>query len=111
MKLINSTNVTEGVTFSAGYSNDCSVMIVHAKPPTVPPNEKSHYHTKDSEYFYILKGELELLVNDKKITVSVGQCLVAEPKEIHKIVGLKNGTEYMVIRTNFLPGEKVIVKS
>lgn len=109
MKLINSTKVTEGVAFSAGYSNNCSVMIVHAKPPRVPPNEKLHFHTKDSEYFHVLKGELEVLLNNEKILVTEGQCLMAEPKETHKIVGIKKGTEYMVIRTNIFPGEKVIV--
>ncbi|MFC1790056.1 cupin domain-containing protein [Patescibacteria group bacterium] len=108
MKLLNSTPIARGISYSAGYSNGCSVVIVHAKPET-GSRGKLHYHTKDSEYFYVLHGELILEVEGKKIKVKKGECLETEPGEKHKVTSFEKNTEYIVVRTNLLPGEKVIL--
>ena len=107
MKLLKSTPIAKGITYSAGYDKDCSVMIVHTKP-TAAPSEKFHYHTKDSEYFYVLLGKLELDVEGKRICIKKGECLEAQPGEKHNIISLEKDTEYIVVRTNLLPGEKVL---
>ena len=61
MKLLDSTPITKGISYSTGYSKGCSVTIVHAKlTPTTVPDKQPHYHTKDSEYFYVLKGEITI---------------------------------------------------
>jgi mannose-6-phosphate isomerase-like protein (cupin superfamily) len=105
MKLIGSTEFAPGVSFSAGYTHGCSVMIVHAKPNKAP-DEKPHCHSQDSEYFHILKGELRIEVDGRKVVIHPDQCLETEPGEKHKILSFKPGTEYIVVRTNRLPGEK-----
>lgn len=111
MKLLDSSPIAKGVSYSAGYTKGCSVMIVHAKPETATiPSEKLHYHSKDSEYFYVLWGELEIIVEGKSVAVKKGKCLETEPGEKHKIVSLRKGTEYIVVRTNLFPGEKVVVE-
>lgn len=110
MKLINSSPIKEGLTFSAGYTHGCSVSIIHGKPKTVPEIERYHYHSKDSEYFYVVQGALTVNVNGKNVLINKGQCLETEPLEKHKIVGLDEGTEYLIIRTNILPAEKTIVE-
>lgn len=110
MKLINSTKITDGISFSAGYTHGCSVMIVHGKPKEIPEKEKTHYHSKDSEYFYVLEGTLTVNVAGKDISISKGQCLETEPMELHKIVGISENVEYIIVRTNFLPAEKVVVE-
>jgi len=108
MRLLRSTQIVQGVSYSAGYSNGASVTIVHAKPSS-KLNEKLHFHSKDFEYFYVIKGELGITVENKIITVKKGTCLETKPREIHKIVSIKKGTEYIVIRTNTLPGEKITI--
>lgn len=107
MKVLSSTPIAKGISYSAGYTKGCSIMIVHAKP-TITPKEKLHYHTKDSEYFYVLQGELKVNVGGKRTSIKKGECLEAQPGEKHKIISLKKDTEYIVVRTNLLPGEKVL---
>jgi mannose-6-phosphate isomerase-like protein (cupin superfamily) len=97
------------MTFTAGYSTDSSIILVHAKPTTLL-NEKLHYHSKDSEYFYVLHGCLTLEVEGKTIEVKEKMCLETAPKEKHKIISFISGTEYIVVRTNLLPGEKEFVE-
>jgi len=80
MKLLNSTPITKGITFSVGYTKGCSVTMVHAKP-TALPTEKPHYHSRDSEYFYVLRGSLKIDVEKKIIDVKEGMCLETQPKE------------------------------
>ena len=108
MKLIESTKVTEGISYSAGYSHNCSIMIVHGKPKKIPDIEKFHYHTEDSEYYYVLKGKMTINVKGEDIEVMETQCLEVEPKETHKIISISDNVEYIIVRTNNLPGEKVI---
>ena len=107
---MNSTEVTEGISYSAGYTHGCSVMMVHGKPKVIPEKEKLHYHYKDSECFYVLEGTLTINVNGKDIIIEKGQCLETEPLEKHKIVGLSGNCEYMIVRTNILPAEKVVIE-
>lgn len=110
MKLLNSTPVTQGIRYSAGYTHGCSVTIVHGNPKVIPDKEKLHYHTKDSEYFYVLEGTLTVNVAGQDILIAKGQCLEAEPMEIHKIVKLGLNAEYIIVRTNVLPSEKVVIE-
>lgn len=110
MQLLNPTPITPGVVFLAGYDKGCSITLVHAKPLGVPSGEKLHFHTQDSEYFFVIHGAIKVLVEGEIIEVTANKCLETQPKEKHKIISVENNTEYLVIRTNTLPGEKVTLE-
>lgn len=72
MKLMNSIQVAESISYSAGYTHGCSIMMVRRKHKIIPEKEKLHYHYKDSEHFYVLDGALTINVNGKDIIVEKG---------------------------------------
>ena len=110
MKFLESTQIAPGISYSAGYTHNCSIMIVHGNPKEIPTIEKYHYHSEDSEYYYVLKGTLHVDVAGQEIKIEQKQCLEVEPKEIHKITKISDDVEYIIVRTNILPGEKIIVE-
>jgi mannose-6-phosphate isomerase-like protein (cupin superfamily) len=110
MQLFDPTPISPGVVYFAGYDKGCSITLVHAKPKGIPSNEKLHYHTQDSEYFFVIHGAIKVIVDSKEIEVSANKCLETQPKEKHKIVSVGKAAEYLVIRTSISPGEKVILE-
>jgi mannose-6-phosphate isomerase-like protein (cupin superfamily) len=110
MQLFNPTPVSPGIVYFAGYDKGCSITLVHAKPSEVSSKEKLHYHTQDSEYFFVIHGAIKVLVDGKEVDVTADKCLETQPKEKHKIVSIEKGTEYVVVRTSILPGEKVVLE-
>lgn len=110
MQLFNPVPITPGVVYFAGYDKGCSITLVHAKPHGVPKGEKLHFHTQDSEYFFVIHGAIRVLVEDKEVEVTSDKCLETQPKEKHKIVSVEKDTEYVVVRTSILPGEKVVLE-
>lgn len=99
----------EGVTYSAGYTQGCSLTLMHIRSSKKNLNDKLHYHSKDSEYYYVLHGKLEILIDGKKVIIKKGECLETEPNEKHRVLKIPEGTEYIVARTNLIPGEKILV--
>lgn len=110
MQIYDSTAISPGIVYYAGYSAGSPLTIVHAKPEGVPPIDKLHLHTKDTEYYLVLRGSMEILINDKVIKVTKDKCLETFPNEKHKIVSYEENTEYIVIRTNLIPGDKVVLE-
>jgi mannose-6-phosphate isomerase-like protein (cupin superfamily) len=106
MHLYDPTPISPGIVFYAGYDKGCSITLVHAKLQSASSSEKLHFHTQDSEYFFVIHGTIVVLVEGKEIMVTANKCLETQPKEKHKIISIEKNTEYMVIRTSILPGEK-----
>jgi quercetin dioxygenase-like cupin family protein len=52
---------------------------------TIPPQTKQrkHYHTKQTEVFYILSGESEVGVNGQVYNAVSGDAFICSPNEIH----------------------------
>jgi len=52
---------------------------------TLKPGQsvESHKHDTMFEVFYVQSGRADFLVNDKKITLSAGDCITIEPGEMH----------------------------
>ncbi|NJB83408.1 cupin domain-containing protein [Wenyingzhuangia aestuarii] len=53
---------------------------------TFKPSQKvtAHQHNTMYEVFYIQKGTIDFIINNKKVTATVGDCITIEPKEIHE---------------------------
>lgn len=51
----------------------------------IPPNTKqrSHYHDKQTEVWYILQGEAYFYLNNIEYFVKPGDALIGSPKEAH----------------------------
>jgi quercetin dioxygenase-like cupin family protein len=46
---------------------------------------QAHYHNVMEENFYILEGKVDIVVDGKKNTLSVGDFIHIEPKEVHYV--------------------------
>lgn len=53
----------------------------------MPPETKEdiHYHTKASQFFFIIKGEAVFHTDSQEITVSAQEGIIIEPQTIHFI--------------------------
>ena len=109
MRILGPKSIFPGIVYFAGYDNNCPFTLVHAVSPALTEAEKLHYHSQDTEYFLVLHGKIKVEVEGNVIEVNANACLETLPKEKHKIVFIDENTEYLVVRTNTLPGEKVIV--
>lgn len=49
-------------------------------------SEKLHFHKKAQQFFFILKGEAEFLIENKEITVRPMEGLTIYPGDKHKIM-------------------------
>ncbi len=47
-----------------------------------------HRHKQTEEFYYILEGEGEMVLGDKKFTVTVGDTICIKPNTPHQITGL-----------------------
>ncbi|KKQ35120.1 MAG: Carbohydrate-binding protein [candidate division WS6 bacterium GW2011_GWA2_37_6] len=54
---------------------------------TIPPKTKqrSHYHEIQTEIFYILEGEAELIINDQRFIAKPSDAFVCSPGDKHNI--------------------------
>lgn len=52
---------------------------------TIPPETKQreHYHKKQTEVFYILKGECSIFINDMEFPATPGDAFICEPGDKH----------------------------
>lgn len=57
---------------------------------------KAHYHNVMEEDFYILEGEVDILVDGAKYTLTQGQIIHIEPGEVHYVINNSNSVVRMV---------------
>ena len=51
---------------------------------------KGHYHKIMEENFFILEGQLDFYIDDKKVTVKEGELIHVEPNESHYLINNYN---------------------
>lgn len=56
----------------------------------------AHYHNVMEENFYILEGEVDIIVDGVTHHLTVGQFIHIEPNEVHYVVNRSNGPIKMV---------------
>ncbi len=56
----------------------------------------AHYHNIMEENFYILSGEVDIVVDGKVNHLKAGQMIHIEPKEIHYVINNSDGPVKMV---------------
>jgi quercetin dioxygenase-like cupin family protein len=66
---------------------------------------KAHYHNVMEEDFYILEGEVDIIVDGTKYTLTQGQLIHIEPSEVHYVVNNSNSAVRMV--STLAPYEEV----
>jgi putative monooxygenase len=44
-----------------------------------------HYHRHTREFYYVLQGRCHLLVNEQELTLTVGDMLLMEPDDVHRL--------------------------
>ena len=72
---------------------------------------KAHYHNVMEENFFILEGEVDIVVDGKMYHLKVGDLIHIEPKEIHYLVN-NSDAQVKLISTlaPFLDPDKVDVE-
>ena len=76
---------------------DPSVHIIRERMPP-GTREKLHVHNRSRQYFYVLQGELTILLGQEKIGILAGEGLEVKPGVAHQASNLsRNGVEFIVI--------------
>ena len=57
---------------------------------------KAHYHNVMEENFYILEGEVDIVVDGVVHHLTKGQLIHIEPSEVHYVVNHSNGVVRMI---------------
>jgi mannose-6-phosphate isomerase-like protein (cupin superfamily) len=50
---------------------------------TARPGADPHYHERHADSFYVLEGEMAILVHDEEVVVGAGGCVCAPPGVVH----------------------------
>jgi quercetin dioxygenase-like cupin family protein len=79
------------IVIKAGFDQLC---ITESLFPEARPGASPHFHKQHADSFYVLEGELAVLVRDEEKLLSPGACVCAPPHVVH---GFRSAT-----RTRFL---------
>lgn len=91
-----------------GHYNSAPLNIARAVSSKVLGREKTHLHEDDFEYYFFLKGEGILEINGEKHAYQAGDVFLVESGEKHKMLEIKKETDYITIRSNINPENKVV---
>ncbi len=76
--------------------NACSVIQERMPPKT---SEIAHYHIKSRQFFYVLSGELSIVLDGQLHELHVEEGLEVPPKATHRVFnGADNEARFIVIR-------------
>ncbi len=105
--------------FSSKYfDEDCRICGINQESPLainraiitqVLKNEKLHYHKESFEYYIFLRGRAKMIIEDEVIEVSSGEIIMVEPYEKHKIEQIIEEIDYIIIKTNNNPEDKIVL--
>ena len=91
-----------------GLFNNSTLAIARFVIKKVSPDEKLHYHAKNTEYYIFLQGKAEMIIKGKMIKIVKGDVLIVEPGEKHKVTKIIEELDYIVIRDT-TEDDKIIV--
>lgn len=86
------------------------ISIIQEK---IPPGkfEVKHYHNKSRQFFFILEGEAEMLLDDKVLSLQKNNGIEIPPGAVHKI---KNNSSsdlsFIVVSYPKSHGDRIIVE-
>jgi mannose-6-phosphate isomerase-like protein (cupin superfamily) len=81
------------------HSEQIQIAYVKNIPKDILTKEPEHYHTSHIEEFYlVLKGTLEVKVENDIMTIKPTQILAIPPGTRHKIVNHSQQLQYFTIR-------------
>jgi mannose-6-phosphate isomerase-like protein (cupin superfamily) len=85
-------------------------LIAIGHTASVPPwnDPKIHQHNHSEEYYFLLKGQLEIFVRDFQITLHPNEILMVKSGIPHAIVGGEGKIEHFGIRTPALDDKQVV---
>src|SRR3989338_8597361 len=66
-----------------------------------------HYHPKGYEYYFVIRGKITLMINEKSIELGENELLCIEPGEVHKVTDVKKYCDVIIIRNEFVDNDKV----
>ncbi len=92
-----------GAMFINIVNRDYCKSIVVMTPGQAYPN---HYHNIKTESFYVLFGELDLVIDGKEYKVSPGELMNVERGQDHSF-STKAGTVFEEISTMYVPNDSV----
>lgn len=63
-----------------------------------PPGSdfKAHYHNIMEENFYVMEGEIDIIVDGKTFTLTQGQYIHVEPEESHYLINNSDKTARLI---------------
>jgi quercetin dioxygenase-like cupin family protein len=93
-----------------GYYNEAPLNIARAVTRQVLDEEKIHYHENDFEYYIFIRGKGKVLIGEQEWQYETGDVFLIEPMEKHKMVEILEETDYITVRSNVNPGNKVVVE-
>lgn len=73
-------------------------------------HEKLHFHSQREEYYFVLKGSLDFILDNSAISVKAGQILGVRPQCVHKIIGGKGPVDVLFVRVPGGRGDKIVVE-
>lgn len=85
---------TCGLLVEALNSNDFNTSITLAndiKPTT------AHYHKLSTEIYWVLEGEIKILIDNVEINVDGGDLIIINPNEVHKVLSASKENKIGVI--------------
>ncbi len=71
------------VKVEAAETGDAFSLTEYVLEPGLWPGPAPHTHRRSSETFYVLDGELEMLVGEGKIQAGAGTCVHVRPEVVH----------------------------
>lgn len=100
-----------GKGWRCGFWNDNTIGIYqHQNRHQLYVNEKLHFHPNFYEYYIVLEGSLEMVIDNQKYHFQAGTICCVFPKEIHRITSFgKEGCLYMVIKSKSYPNSTIPV--
>lgn len=98
--------------YYCGHWNGSPVEIGLMPEPlrTIPPGEVMHYHDYH-EYYVVLEGKAELVVEGKKVPLNAGTVVMVEPGERHRVVFVDPdvGARWVIVKEQSAPDGKHIL--
>jgi mannose-6-phosphate isomerase-like protein (cupin superfamily) len=84
-----------------------TVSIIEEKMPP-GTSEVRHYHQKSNQFFYVLKGNLQIEVEGSEVTMNSGQGLHIKAGERHQVFNRSaNDAEFLVISNPPSHGDRI----